>query len=560
MKNLKISKKLIISYAVVLLLLIISILVSIINLISIGNEVTAFYNGPFTTSAAANTVNERFEGMQKSVYRAISNDDLEITNAAIQDAKDAAAIVQTQIPIIEEHFLGDPAIVDSLKAKLAELEPMREEVLEMAANNQNQEAAQYMEDHNIQVIAEAQEYLDVLIETATNNGEQLIKTLQAKQVSSVIILLVLGAASVGISVAFATAITKGITEPIKEIEKTAKNLEEGILQVDISYESEDEMGSLANSMRKSLTILAEMIKDMSYLLSEIAKGNFNIHTRNESVYVGEFRPLLMSMRDMNNNLSSTIRKINETSEQVALGSTQMAENAQGLAEGATDQAGSVEELNATIDNIASMSETSADATKQAFERITESVKMAEGSQEEMAKLLEAMDRINTTSKEIGNIIAEIEDIASQTNLLSLNASIEAARAGEAGKGFAVVADQIGKLASDSAQSAVNTRELISKTLQEIETGNQIADNTSKSFESVIGEMKEFAVVAKDTSESSNEQYVNLRQVKDGMDQISGVVQSNSAAAEETSATSEELAAQSDTLKELISHFRLKEIN
>lgn len=560
MKNLKISKKLMISYAVVLLLLIISILVSIINLISIGNEVTAFYNGPFITSAAANTVNERFEGMQKSVYRAISNDDLEITKAAIQDAKDAAAIVQTQIPIIEEHFLGDPAIVDNLKAKLVELEPMREEVLEMAANNQNQEAAQYMEDHNIQVIAEAQEYLNVLIETATNNGEQLIKTLQAKQVSSVIILIVLGAASVGISVAFATVITKGITEPIKEIEKTAKNLEEGILQVDISYESEDEMGSLADSMRKSLTGLAEMIKDMSYLLSEIAKGNFNIHTRNESVYVGEFRPLLMSMRDMNNNLSSTIRKINETSEQVALGSTQMAENAQGLAEGATDQAGSVEELNATIDNIASMSETSADATKQAFERITESVKMAEGSQEEMAKLLEAMDRINTTSKEIGNIIAEIEDIASQTNLLSLNASIEAARAGEAGKGFAVVADQIGKLASDSAQSAVNTRELISKTLQEIETGNQIADNTSKSFESVIGEMKEFAVVAKDTSESSNEQYVNLRQVKDGMDQISGVVQSNSAAAEETSATSEELAAQSDTLKALISHFRLKEIN
>lgn len=558
MKDLKISKKLLISYITILALLVLGIIVSIINLIAIGNEVSDFYNGPFTVSAAANTVNERFEGMQKAVYRAISNDDLTITENAIQDAKDAAAIVQEQMPIIEEHFLGDAEIVDNLKAKLTELAPMREEVLEMAANNQNKEAAQYMEKYNIIVITEAQEYLDVLIATATTNGENLINTIQAKQTSAVIILLVLGVASVGISLAFAGVITKGITGPITEIEKAAKNLETGILDSDITYESKDEMGSLADSMRQSMAILKIMIEDIAYCLNEISKGNFQVKTRHNEVYIGEFQPILLSMREMNANLSDTIRKINETSEQVALGSSQMAENAQGLAEGATDQAGSVEELNATIDGIADMSEVSADSTKKAYERITESVKMAEGSRQEMEKLLEAMERINTTSKEIGNIIAEIEDIASQTNLLSLNASIEAARAGEAGRGFAVVADQIGKLASDSAQSAVNTRELISKTLQEIEVGNEIADNTSKSFENVIEEMKGFAVVAKETSESSNEQHMNLRQIKEGMDQISGVVQSNSAAAEETSATSEELAAQSDNLKELISHFILKD--
>lgn len=558
MKDLKISKKLLISYITILALLVLGIIVSIINLIAIGNEVSDFYDGPFTVSAAANTVNERFEGMQKAVYRAISNDDLTITENAIQDAKNAAAIIQEQMPIIEEHFLGDAEIVDNLQAKLAELAPMRETVLEMAANNQNKEAAQYMEDNNIIVITEAQEYLDVLIATATTNGENLINTIQAKQTSAVIILLVLGVASVGISLAFAGVITKGITGPITEIEKAAKNLETGILDSDITYESKDEMGSLADSMRQSMAILKIMIEDIAYCLNEISKGNFQVKTRHNEVYIGEFQPILLSMREMNANLSDTIRKINETSEQVALGSSQMAENAQGLAEGATDQAGSVEELNATIDGIADMSETSADSTKKAYERITESVKMAEGSRQEMEKLLEAMERINTTSKEIGNIIAEIEDIASQTNLLSLNASIEAARAGEAGRGFAVVADQIGKLASDSAQSAVNTRELISKTLQEIEVGNEIADNTSKSFENVIEEMKSFAVVAKETSESSNEQHMNLRQIKEGMDQISGVVQSNSAAAEETSATSEELAAQSDNLKELISHFILKE--
>lgn len=559
MRNFKIRKKLLISYATIVGLLVITSVVSILCLLYLGNEVSTFYNGPFIVSGAANIVNERFEGMQKAVYRAISNEDAGITSAAIQDAKDAATIIQEQIPIIKENFLGDISIVEGLEAKLAELAPMRETVLDMAANNQNEEAAQYMEQNNILVITEAQEYLDTLIGTANTKAEGLISTIQSVQTCSVIIMIILGVTSVGISFAFAKVITQGIVEPIKEIEEAAKNLERGVLEANIAYESEDERGNLSNSMRTSMTSLGKIIKDMSFLLEEIAKGNFTVKSKDETTYVGQFAPMLQAVRNMNENLSDTIRNINETSEQVALGSAQMAENAQGLAEGASDQASSVEELNATIDNIADMSERSADATKQAFTRVTESVKIAEGSRNEMGKLLEAMERINATSKEISNIITEIEDIASQTNLLSLNASIEAARAGEAGKGFAVVADQIGKLASDSAQSAVNTRELIGKTLQEIAVGNQIADNTSQSFENVIEEMKGFADVAKDTSEKSGEQYESLRQIKEGMDQISAIVQNNSAAAEETSATSQELAAQSDNLKSLISHFKLVQI-
>lgn len=556
-KNMKISQKLILSYAIVLIMLVLSILVSIVNLVRIGNQVETFYNGPFMASAAANSVNTNFELMQKSVYRAISNSSQVITDEAINDAQLAAQEIQTQIPIIKEHFLGDVSIVENLQAKLTELAPMREAVLEMAKNNQNAEAAQYMEDNNIKVITEAQTYLDTLIESASTRGQELIISLKSAQVASIVILSILGVASVVISVGFATVITKGITDPVIQIEKTAKNLEQGILNADISYESEDEIGHLADSMRRSMTALSAMIADVSYLLDEVSKGNFQVKTKNEDGYLGEFIPLLLSIREMNTNLSDTIRQINDTSEQVAVGSTQMAQNAQDLAEGATEQAGAVEELNASIEGIANMSETSALNTKQAYEQITESVEMAEESRRDMGKLLEAMERINTTSQEIGNIISEIEDIASQTNLLSLNASIEAARAGEAGRGFAVVADQIGKLASDSAQSAVNTRELIGKTLEEIELGNNIADSTSKSFEEVINEMRKFADIAKETSESSNEQYENLRQVKEGIDQISGVVQSNSAAAEETSATSEELAAQSDNLKNLIGKFRIK---
>lgn len=558
MKNMKISKKLMLSYAIVLTLLVISVLVSIFNLVRIGRQVTSFYNGPFMVSASANTINTEFEQMQKSVFRALSTTDADITNEAIAGAKRAAEIIQTNMAVVNEHFLGDKAIVDNLQAKLTELAPMRENVLELATVNRNQEAAQYMEENNIIVIQEAQKYLDTLISTAETTGNDLITSLRSAQIMSIIILSVLGAASAAISIGFATVITKGITGPVIEIEKTAKNLENGNLDIEITYESQDEIGSLAKSMSKSMTLLGNMIDDLSYLMKEVADGNFQVDTKNEAGYVGEFGPLLASIRAMNENLSSTIGQINTTSEQVSIGSMQMAENAQSLAEGATEQAGAVEELNATIDSVAALSEDSAVKTREAYEQISESVKGAEGSRQEMEQLLEAMERINATSTEIGNIIAEIEDIASQTNLLSLNASIEAARAGEAGKGFAVVADQIGKLAADSAHSAVNTRELISKTLNEINIGNKIADNTSKSFQQVISEMRNFAVIAKETSEKSNEQFENLQQIKEGIEQISGVVQSNSASAQETSATSEELAAQSDALKGLISQFRLKE--
>lgn len=559
LKNMTISKRLMISYTVILILLVGSILLSIFSLITIGQQIKEFYEHPFEVSASANIINARFEQMQKSVFRAMSTEDEIITQEAITNAKNASTIIQENLDIIQKLYLGDQQDIDNLKNKLEELEPMRSEVIRLVSENANEEAAAYMEKNNIPCIKEAQKYLDILIESAGNKGNTLIKDLQQKQVLVTIILAVLGVISVIISLIFASFITKSITLPINQMEQVSKNLARGVLDTDIiQYESADEIGKLADNLKQTISGLDIMIEDIIYLMKEMAKGNLSVKTQQEQVYIGEFQPILFAMREMNINVSKTIKEIGEASTQVAEGAVQLAESARELAEGATEQAGAVEELTATVEDVSNKAQTSAESAKETSMQINVSAEKAEESKKEIEKLKEAMQRIDSTSKEIVNIIASIEDIASQTNLLSLNASIEAARAGEAGRGFAVVADQIGKLASDSIQSAANTRELIMKTMKEIQVGNDITGIASDAFTNIILEIEESAKAADDISTTSLKQSENLQQISQGIEQISGVVQNNSAVAEESSATSEELAAQADNLKELVARFKIKE--
>lgn len=559
LRGMKIGKRLMVSYVIMMVLLVIGIIVSVVNLYSIGQEITKFYEHPFKVSESANTISRRFEQMQKSVFRSISTEDVTITEEAIENAKKASEIIQENMDTVEKLFLGDKQIVTNLKGKLQELAPMREEVLKLAEANKNKEAAEYMEQNNIPCIREAQEYLDSLVETANTTGQTLIDDMQQKQLIAVIVLIILGIASIIISFLFARFITDSITLPIGQMELVSENLAKGVLDSTIiTYESEDEVGNLAVNMRSAIAGLKTLIEDISYLMKEMSYGNMAVKTKEEEAYIGEFGPILLAMREMNNNISKTIKEIRESSDQVSMGATQLAESAQGLAEGATEQAGAVEELTATVENVADAAQANAEEAKITSKQINSSAEKAEKSRAEMDKLTEAMQRIDSTSKEIVNIIASIEDIASQTNLLSLNASIEAARAGDAGKGFAVVADQIGKLASDSAQSAANTRELIIKTLDEIKIGNDITAVASTAFANIIKEVEDFSKAAEEISYKSLDQYENLKQVTEGIEQISSVVQNNSAASEESSATSEELAAQSDALRELVTHFKLKE--
>lgn len=377
----------------------------------------------------------------------------------------------------------------------------------------------------------------------------------------VAILIVIGlmAAAIIIASVMLNHLAASIANPINQCANRFQALAQGDIHSDVpQINTGDETQILAESAGALVRILNMVIGDIDYCLTEMSGGNFDIHSKASSHYIGDFSNILQSMRRLKVTLTDTLRQIIEVSDQVALGSEQMAQSAQSLAEGATDQAGAVQELLATIADVSNTAQESTRNTQLAYEKASDSSNRAKGSNEDLIKLTSAMERISETSREIENIIEEIEDIASQTNLLSLNASIEAARAGEAGRGFAVVASQIGKLANDSAQSAVNTRTLIGKSLDEIRQGSEVTLKTADALKRVIDDMNSIADMAYNVSQATKSQSDTISEVEKGIEQISGVVQSNSAAAEETSATSEELSAQSENLNELVGHFKLQD--
>lgn len=350
-----------------------------------------------------------------------------------------------------------------------------------------------------------------------------------------------------------------IGEPVRLCTERLRLLAEGDLTSELpEINTEDETKILAEATAAIVATQQAIIGDLDYVLDEMAGGNFTVTTKiGDAAYIGAYKQLLLSARELNGKLSETLNNIKKGSVEVTSGAAQMSESAQSLAEGASEQAGAVQELQATIMDVTGQVEENARTSEGAVKMADGVIAGAEVSTREMEDMTRAMERITETSQQIGNIIGEIEDIASQTNLLSLNAAIEAARAGEAGKGFAVVADQIRKLAEDSAKSAVNTRKLIETSLTEVNTGSQIAVKAAEAMEEVIKGLRMITEGAKVSSENSLHQAELMSQIEKGVAQISEVVQANSAVAEEVSAASQELSAQAVTLDDMASQFKIK---
>ncbi|MEY8235611.1 methyl-accepting chemotaxis protein [Lachnospiraceae bacterium 66-29] len=375
----------------------------------------------------------------------------------------------------------------------------------------------------------------------------------------IVITILIVAAAIAVAVVMVKKLAENIGTPIRLCAERLKTLAQGDLHTEIpSVSSKDETLILVNATEDIVSGMGLIIRDVDYILNEMSNNNFNVHSQSLESYVGDFEGILKAVRRIKYSLSSTLIHIREAADQVGLGASQLAESGQALAEGATDQAASVEELLATVNSIADQVERNTENAMSTSQRATQIGKEADTSSAYIREMMQAMQRISDASMQISNIIQTIEEIADQTNLLSLNASIEAARAGEAGRGFAVVAGEIGHLANQCTESVEDTRKLIEAALNEVESGNQIAGETAKALQKVIAGMEEIVKSVEQVAENSNEQNNSMQQINETIEMISEVVQTNSAAAEQGSATSEELSAQATELNDLIESFQLSE--
>ena len=360
-----------------------------------------------------------------------------------------------------------------------------------------------------------------------------------------------------VGVFFSFVIIRLIKTPISEIQNAAIKMAEGDLDVKISYTSKDELGILAVQVSRLIHKLQLIIEDENQFLAKMAEGDFTVDSTCEEAYTGGFYPLLVSFRGIADKLNDTMLQISQSSAQVAGGADQVSNGAQALAQGATEQASSVQELAATIDEISNKVNQNADSARQAS-KAADCVRVKMNvSKEKMQQMTHAMGDISSCSSEISKIMKIIEDIAFQTNILALNAAVEAARAGAAGKGFAVVADEVRNLANKSTKASENIAALIENSLQAIENGTQIADDTAQSLIQAVNDVNEMAGIIEQISEASSDQADSIAQLTVGIDQISNVVQTNSATAEESAAASEELSGQSQLMKSLVERFQLK---
>ena len=560
MKNLKVGKKFLLSFGIILALFLVAVISSSVGIMKAKGSYESFYEEDYRVITNIYEMRVSLQRSLKELMLSVVELDDSNTRERIASSDQYLTHIQESLQWIYTNYTGDSSLMKEFETKLNSTTDVRQQIVANATlgtEEGNGTAQQIVLNQYNPLTEECATLLQTAFANMEKECEAVFEDAMAMNNMLMTLSIVVSVIAFVLTCMIALTLTSNVLNPMKEIESAMTEMSNGHLSVDIRYESKDEFGDMAGNMRSMSKGVGTIVKDIELLLSAMAEGDFTVRSSSPELYIGDYQKIFQSMKKIKDSFNDTLSSLNRSADQVSSGSDQVSSGAQALSQGATEQASSVEELAASINEISGNINRNAEGAQEAGKKAEAVGEVAGESNRRMQDMLNAMSDINNASGEIGKIIKTIEDIAFQTNILALNAAVEAARAGAAGKGFAVVADEVRNLASKSADASKNTAVLIENSLHAVENGKKIADETAKSLEEVMTGITDATAMMDTIAKASKEQAEAITQITIGIDQISSVVQTNSATAEQSAAASEELSGQAQILKELVRKFRLE---
>ena len=553
MKNKRVGTKMLLSVGITLLLSLVMIVISIQTIVSTRSSYDNILNGQVSITKAVlesemevNSIARQLRDMALFGYSASTIDEIE----------DSISAIESTTETIRSLYTGDDGLADQYIQQVEDWESVFGDISQALQSGDSARANQLIQNQCTPKLNQAVSTGQTLIQQLEVQSSQLLDKLESQTSFDIVILVVLVVISIVVGITLNLYTVRSIVRPLRKAEDAVVAFSQGDLSYELDYESKDEIGGICNAVRASQQVLHNAIEDIVSVTKRLADGDLSCSVSQQ--YPGELSPIKENIEYLLDQLNDTMSSILQAADQVAAGADQVSTGSQALAQGSTEQASAVEELSATINDLDTSAQNNRKTAQTAKERADQAADQVRISNERMQEMRKAMGEILTGQKDIGKIIETIENIAFQTNILALNAAVEAARAGSAGKGFAVVADEVRNLASKSDHAAKQTKKLIESSMTAVERGGELAEDVDANMQKTV----EYAGVAIEymdkLAESTISEAEAIEQLTVGVDQISSVVQTNSATSEESAAASEELSSQAVMMKQMVQRFHLKD--
>ena len=556
LENMRLQERINYGYRKVILMMLISGLLSIVVIGVLFANMLHYINNVTVADQSVKICRINVNTAARNIREMALNDDASTYDSYEETVKRLLAEVDTSLKALKDTGIVPDSNYEEYATALSKWGNVGYSIMEEVQNGNKEQAVNEIFDDCVPALNNLVQLAIKLDDITDEVKAQAARTTYIFTFAGFVCIIVCLALAWMLTGRTSKKVLESILEPLRAVEDVAKELTEGNLHSTLEYRSEDEIGRLAHSMRKSIRILGSYVDDIGRAMKLFAEGNFDVQPEVE--WKGDFVGILDSFMMFEKSIADTIKGIQNVSNEVSSAAEQVASSSNDLADGATNQAAVVEELTATVAGVSEQVEKNSQSAKEISARVDELGNAIMESNGKMHEMVDSMNEISDASKEIDKIIATINEIASQTNLLALNASIEAARAGEAGRGFAVVANQVNVLADQSAQAAKESSALIESSVRAVEKGMVIAGQTATQLEAVADSSKMITEEVTNIAETLETQTSEIQQINEGIEQINDVVQTNSATAEECAASSEEMSSEAENLREMIRKFKIAE--